>query len=75
MKVAVSYDKAGEITLMFDPSKMQGNKCTIGYAPAAGENHQELDLPKQFEGKPLTEVAPHLHVQVTGGTPKLAAKG
>ena len=59
---------------MFDPSKMKGDKFTIGYAPAAGENHQVLDLPKGLEGKPITDVAHLLRVNAANGAPKLEAK-
>jgi hypothetical protein len=74
MKVAVSYNKSGEITLMFDPSKMQSEEFTIGYAPAPGETHQLLDLPKQFEGKQLKDFAHNLHVKANGKDAKLEVK-
>jgi len=75
MKLAVSHNKAGEITLMFDPSKLQGSDYTIGYEPAAGENHHQLEVPKGYEGKPVTELAHLLHVTTHGGAPKLEVKG
>jgi hypothetical protein len=74
MQVAVSFDKSGNITVMFDPSKLKGEKCTIGYEPAPGENHHVLDLPKQLEGKPFTELAAALRVNTSGAAPKLEAK-
>ena len=74
MKVAVSYNKAGEITLMFDPSKMKGDKFTIGYAPAPGENHQVLDVPQGLQGKPINEIAHMMRVNGQGAEARLEAK-
>jgi hypothetical protein len=74
MQLAVSFDKKGEITLMFDPSKMKGEKVTIGYEPAQGENHHVLDVPKGHEGKPLAELARVLRVNTSGHAPKLEAR-
>lgn len=75
MQVAVSFDKDGHITVMFDPSKLGNEKFTISYEPAPGENHQIFDLPKHLEGKPFTELADVLRVNTSGATPKLEAKG
>jgi hypothetical protein len=74
MKVAVSYNKEGEITLMFDPSKLNGGNASIGYEPAPGENHRVLDLPQPLEGKRFTELAPLLRVNTKEPTPKLEVK-
>ena len=73
MQLAVSYDKSGNITTMFDPQVLHGQGMTAEYVPAAGENHRLLDLPKQFEGKPVTELGPMLRVN-TSGAPKLEAR-
>jgi hypothetical protein len=75
MKLAVSHNKAGEITLMFDPSKLQGAEYSVGYEPAPGEDHHHLEVPKGYEGKPVTELAHLLRVNTHGGAPKLEAKG
>ena len=71
MQLAVSYDKDGEITLMFQPSNLKTGEYTIGYEPAPGENHRIMDVPKKFEGKPLTELAHALRVNKKGAVPKL----
>jgi len=74
MQLAVSFDRDGNITLMFEPSKLQGNEGTIGYQPAPRENHHVLDLPKQLEGKQLPELARILRVNTRGATPTLEVK-
>jgi hypothetical protein len=74
MKLAISYAKDGTITTMFDPEKLKGATTTLTYVPGEGENHQILDLPPQFEGKPFTQLADLLRVNVRAGTPKLEAK-
>jgi hypothetical protein len=75
MQVAVSYDKNGEITLMFDPSKFKSEKLTIGYQPAKGENHHVLEVPKHLESKSLHEIATALRVNTKEAAPKLEARG
>jgi hypothetical protein len=74
MQVAVSYNKKGEITLMFQPSTLTTGKYIIGYEPARGEQHHVMDVPKPFEGKPLTELAGALRVNNKGKVPKLEAR-
>src|SRR5437764_1162474 len=74
MQVAVSYDKNGQITLMFDPAKFTSDQVTIGYQPAKGENHHVLDLPKAFESKSIHEIANTLQVNVKGSAPKLEVR-
>ncbi|HTQ29681.1 MAG TPA: hypothetical protein VMI53_00585 [Opitutaceae bacterium] len=74
MQLAVSYDNHGRITLMFDPSKLKNDKGTFGYQPAAGENHQLLDVPPGLEGKSLPELASMLQVNTAGAAPILKAK-
>ncbi len=74
MRLAVSFDKDGNITLMFDPSKLRGEKWTVGYEPAPGERHYTLELPRELEGKPFTELAQLLRVNTSGEVPKLEAK-
>ena len=71
MQVAVSFTKEGEITLMFDPAKLNGGNASMGYQPAPGENHHVLDLPKQLEGKRFTELATLLRVNTQEAAPKL----
>lgn len=71
MQLAVTYDKTGQITLMFDPSKFNTDKFTIGYQPAAGENHRVLDVPAGFEGKSVQVLATALHVNVKAAAPTL----
>ena len=75
MKVAVSYDKNGEILTLFNPEKMTSKKGTLTYVPAKGESHEIIDLPKEFERKPFTELPNLLRVSVKGGKAKLEAKG
>lgn len=74
MKVAVSYNSQGEITLMFDPLKLNGGNASIGYEPAPGENHRVMDLPQQLEGNRFTELAPLLRVNTRETTPRLEVK-
>ena len=74
MQVAVSYDNTGAIKLLFDPAQMRKAKLDIGYEPAPGENHRLLDIPQQFQGKPLNEFAHSLHVHTSGGQPRLEVR-
>jgi YD repeat-containing protein len=74
MQLAVSYDKSGNITTMFDPQTLKGNEVTFEYVPASGENHTLIELPSQFSGKPITQLGTLLRVHVNGGKPTLAAK-
>jgi hypothetical protein len=74
MKLAVSYDTAGNITTLFDPAKMKSEKGTLTYVPAPGEKHQHLDLPKEFEGKAVTELPALLRVREHGSHASLERK-
>jgi hypothetical protein len=74
MQLAVSFDKEGQITLMFNPAKLRGKKFVIGYSPAPNENHHILDVPQHLEGKNVRELAQLLRVNTLGATPKLEAK-
>lgn len=74
MQLAVSYDKHGNITTLFDPSTLRGETVTSEYVPAAGENHHLIELPKQFEGKSVMELGPKLRVSTSGAKPVLEAK-
>jgi hypothetical protein len=71
MKLAVSYDSDGKILTMFDPAKLRGENFTLQYVPAKGEKHEMLDLPKDLEGKPITELHNLIRVNAKGGTAKL----
>jgi hypothetical protein len=75
MKLAVSYDHKGQITLMFDPSTLiKSDKGTLSYRPAQGENHQVLDVPPGFEGKAFHELASLLQVNTAGAAPTLKVR-
>jgi hypothetical protein len=74
MKVAVSYDEKGEVTLMFHPASMQHAEYTVGYEPAPGEMHQVFDVPTNLEGKPVSELARSVRVNVSNGIAKLEAR-
>lgn len=74
MQLAVSYDKTGQITLMFDPSKLVSDKFTVTYQPAQGENHRVLDVPAKLQGKSIEDLAGSLHVNVNGKAPALEAR-
>jgi len=74
MKLAVSYDAQGNVTTLFDPAKLAGDKVTLAYVPAKGENHQILDVPKGFESKPFTELPSLLRVNTRGGSAALESK-
>jgi hypothetical protein len=74
MKLAVSYDEHGEISVMYDPSEKGNGDFTVGYEPGPGEKHDVLDLPHQFEGKPLREIASKLRVNTREAAAKLEAK-
>jgi len=75
MQVAVSYNKDGDITLMFQPATLKTGKYVVGYEPAHGENHRIMDVPKQFEGKPVMELSRLLRVNNKGAAPKLEPRG
>lgn len=70
MKLAVSYDAEGKILTLFDPEKMRGDKGSFTYVPAKGERHHLLDVPKELEGKPITELPQALRVNASGAHPR-----
>jgi hypothetical protein len=74
MQLAVSYDDAGQIMLMFDPATLKNDKGTLGYKPAQGENHRVFDVPQELQGKPLEELGDMLRVDTTGATPTLKTR-
>jgi len=74
MKLAVSYDDAGNITTLFDPEKLRSDKGTLRYVPAPGENHEVLDLPKQHADTPFDELPNVLRVEANGSEARLAVK-
>ena len=67
MRVAVSYDKNGKILTLFDPDKMTSKKGSLTYVPAKGERHEIIDVPREFEGKPFTELPNLLRVVAKKG--------
>lgn len=71
MKLAVSYDKDGKILTMFDPAKLRGEKFTFQYVPAKGEKHEILDLPRELESKPFSELHNLIRVNAGGGAARL----
>jgi hypothetical protein len=72
MKLAVSYDNKGQITLLFDPATLiKNDNVTASYRPAKGENHQVLDVPPGLEGKAVHELASTLYVETNGTAPTL----
>ena len=75
MQLAVSYNQTGEITLMFDPSKLVSDKFTVSYQPAQGENHRVFDVSAKLQGKSIEELASTLHVNVNGRAPVLELRG
>jgi hypothetical protein len=75
MKLAVSHDAQGNITTMFDPEKLRGDKVTMQYVPAKGEQHHILDVPKEFEGRTFEDLPKLLRVGTGGGQPRLEKKG
>jgi hypothetical protein len=74
MKLAVSYDEQGDILVLFDPEKLQGNKVTLKYAPAKGEKHVVLEVPKELEGRPFLDLPTLLRVNASGSQPRLELK-
>jgi hypothetical protein len=75
MKLAVSYDEQGNIVTLFDPEKLQGgDKVSIKYVPAEGENHVILEVPKELESRPFRDLPALLHVNASGARPRLEAK-
>lgn len=66
MRLAVSYDNEGNILTMFDPDKLRGEKGFLTYVPAKGERHHILDVPKELEGKPFTDLPKLLRVNANG---------
>ncbi len=74
MKLAVTYNNAGEPLMFFDPAKMQDAKGTITYTPAKGELHAVMELPKDLESKPFTELHNLLRVNAGGAQPKIEMK-
>jgi len=75
MKLAVSYDKQGNIVTLFDPAKMHSDKGTLTYVPAKGEKHYVLDVPREFENRPFRELPKFLRVNTRGRQPQLERKG
>jgi hypothetical protein len=74
MKLAVSYDKDGTILTLFNPEKMRGKKGFLTYVPAKDERHEIIDVPKEFERKPITELPELLRVNAKGSKVKFEAK-
>jgi hypothetical protein len=74
MKLAVTYNKTGNLLMFFDPTKMHDANGSITYTPVNGEMHAVMDLPKELESKPFTELHNLLRVNVGGAMPKLEAK-
>jgi hypothetical protein len=70
MKLAVSYDAEGKIITMFDQEKLRGEKVTLRYVPAAGERHEVIELPKEFEKENFLDLPKLLRVNATAGTAK-----
>ncbi len=70
MKIAVTYDKDGNILTLFNPAEMISEEGSLTYIPAEDERHEIIDVPKEFEDKPITEL-PNLLRVIT----KLEAKG
>jgi hypothetical protein len=74
MQLAVTYNKAGDLLMFFDPAKMHDANGTITYTPVNGEMHAVMDLPKGLESKPFTELHNLLRVNAGGAQPKLEMK-
>jgi hypothetical protein len=74
MKLAVSYDAEGNITTMFEPEKLRGEKGFLSYVPASGERHQVLEVPRELEGKAFAELPKALRVNASGAHPKLECR-
>jgi hypothetical protein len=74
MKLALSYDPEGEIITMFDPEKLRSENVTLRYVPAPGERHEIIELPKEFEEVPFSDLPKVLRVNAKGATPKFERK-
>ncbi len=74
MQLAVSYNNSGDLLMFFDPAKMHDAKGTLTYTPAKGELHAVMQLPKELESKPFTELHNLLRVNAGGTQPKLEMK-
>jgi hypothetical protein len=74
MKLAVSHDDQGNITTLFDPDKLRGEKVTLQYMPAKGEKHHVLEVPREHEGKPITDLPKLLRVAANGGKPRFESR-
>jgi len=74
MKLAVSYDKHGEIFTLFDPAKLHTGEGFHTYVPAKGEQHHVLEVPKDLENKSLEELPRLLRVNASGAHPQFENK-
>lgn len=74
MKLAVSYDKQGNIVTLFDPEKLRSDQGTLKYVPAKGEKHYILEVPKEFESRPFKELPKLLRVNAKGKHLRLEGK-
>lgn len=71
MKLAVSYDREGNILTLFDPDSLVTSRGTFAYLPAPGEMHRLLDLPIEAEGISFLELPYALRVNTEGASPVL----
>ncbi|RUL79950.1 hypothetical protein [Dyella choica] len=71
MKLAVSYDADGTILTMFNPEKMRGADFTVHYVPSKGEKHEVLEVPKDLEAVPFTDLHKVARVNAKNGSARL----
>jgi hypothetical protein len=74
MELAVSHDEQGNIITLFDPEKIHSDRGTLKYVPAEGEKHYVLEVPKEFEDAPFTDLPELLRVNASGAQPRLEPK-
>ncbi|HTR47507.1 MAG TPA: hypothetical protein VMM16_09000 [Verrucomicrobiae bacterium] len=74
MKIAVSYDEAGNILTLFDPEAMRTEAGFFTYTPSPGESHRVFDIPSEFDAARLLDLPRLLRVDTTGPQPRLECK-
>jgi hypothetical protein len=74
MKLAVSYDDAGNITTLFDPEGLRNERGTLRYVPQPGEHHHLIEVPAAHRDLPFGELPNVLRVEADGGHPRFVAK-
>jgi hypothetical protein len=75
MRLNVVSDSHGCILSLFHgPQRGGPARATLNYVPKTGEYMHVLEVPAEFENRPLAELHNELHVTTHGGRAALAKK-